>query len=373
MNSSVYRYILFFFLVVSLYSCNKHIVPQETIIYPIPPDTARIQFLTRYSGSQDIVKQSKFTKFILGENKPLTIFKPYGVAIHNGKIYVCDNGIAGVEIIGLENKTFSYFVPKGNGQLKSPLNCNLDEKDNLYIADGDRKQIVVFDNKGAYLNSFGEKEKFKPTDVFIYGNKIWVANVLNNKIYVYDKDSIGKLLFTFPEAAQGDEDYLYSPVNLFVQNDKVYVSDLGGFNVKVFDISGKYLQTIGSFGNSPGQFSRNKGICADKDGNIYVVDASFENAQIFNKDGKLLMAFGGPYNRQGDMWLPAKITLDYDNLAYFQQYVNPMYRLKYILLVTNQYGPDKLSVYGAIELNPNYKAGANNTSQPIEKKKNKKN
>jgi sugar lactone lactonase YvrE len=369
MKNLFFGYFVFFFSVILFISCNRHIAPQASIIFPAPPDTARIQFLTRFGGSQDIVKQAGFSKVVLGANKPLPIYKPYGVAIHKNNIYVCDNGVAGLEIIGLEKRTFRYFTPKGNGQLKNPINCFVDDQDKLYIADGDRKQIVIFNSKGEYLNAFGEADKFKPTDVFVYGKKIWVANILNNKIYVYDRDSVGKLLFTFPESSPGNEDYLYSPVNLFIENDKVYVSDIGGFNVKIYDLNGKYLQTVGSYGRNRGQFGRNKGVTVDKNGNIYVVDASFDNAQIFNKEGNLLMAFGGPYTGPGYMWLPAKITIDYKNLEYFRKYVDPAYKLKYIILVTNQYGPDKLSVYGAIEPDPNYKPAVKDSDNKQKKKK----
>ena len=79
-----------------------------------------------------------------------------------------------------------------------------------------------------------------------------------------------------------------------------------------------------------------------------MVDAGFENVQIFNKDRKLLMYFGGSYKGPGDMWLPAKIIIDYDNLEYFQKYVDPGFTLKYLIFVTNQYGPDKVNVYGRV-------------------------
>ena len=60
------------------------------------------------------------------------------------------------------------------------------------------------------------------------------------------------------------------------------------------------------------------------------------------------MFFGGPYKGPGDMWLPAKVIVDYDNLDYFRQYVDPKFNLKYLIIVSNQYGPDKISVYGAV-------------------------
>jgi hypothetical protein len=65
--------------------------------------------------------------------------------------------------------------------------------------------------------------------------------------------------------------------------------------------------------------------------------------------GKVLMFFGGPYKVPGNMWLPADVALSYTNLEYFRQFVDPSFNLKYLVFVSNQYGPDKVSVYGFVE------------------------
>jgi len=332
-------------------ACSRHmkiVAHKETIIYPTPPDTARIQFLTTFSSSENTAgKQKGFSRFIFGQSPVKPIKKPYGIAVHNGKVYICDTGLGLLEEVDLEKNTFNYFDPQGKGKLKLPLNCCVDNEGNLYVADGVRMQVVVFDAKGNYISAFGETDKFKPTDVFVSGDKIWVSNIKNNKVHVYNKDTHA-LLFTFPDSEQGQPDFLYSPANLFVTSDKVYVSDMGDFKVKIYDHNGKFQSSVGSNGSNPGQFVRPKGIAVDSAGNLYVVDASFENTQIFNKEGRVLLYFGGPYKGPGDMWLPAKITIDYNNLKYFQKYVDPAYKLNYLIFVTNQYGPDKINVYGSI-------------------------
>ncbi|MEZ4999553.1 MAG: hypothetical protein R2744_00210 [Bacteroidales bacterium] len=94
---------------------------------------------------------------------------------------------------------------------------------------------------------------------------------------------------------------------------------------------------------------RPKGIAVDRNRNIYVVDAAFENVQIFNSSGQLLMFFGGPYRSPGDMWLPADVTTDYENLGYFEKFVDPDFELQFIIYVTNQYGPGKIGVYGFVK------------------------
>lgn len=319
------------------------------VIFPPPPDTTRIQFLTRFSNSTDITgKRSSIMRYILGEEESKPIHKPYGLAIHGGKIYICDTMLPGLEIIDLQKNTFDYFIPAGLGQLKKPLNCTLDGEGHLYVADVLRRQIVVFDNEGNHLFAIGDGNSGKPTDVIVYQGKIWVSDLASHQIKVYDKNN-SELLFAFPKVQKSHPSYLFSPTNLDIQDGEIYITDTGDARVKVFNDKGEYIRTIGSFGKLPGQFVRPKGLALDRQGRLYVVDAAFENVQIFNKQSDILMFFGGKYKGPGYMWLPAGISVDYDHLKYFQEYVYPGFNLKYIVLVANQYGPDRVSVFGFVE------------------------
>ncbi len=320
------------------------------IIYPAPPEQARIQYLTKITTSLDLGKKQKtFSKLVLGEEKAKTMVKPYGLSIYKGKIYVCDQYGGGMEIIDLDKKDILFFKPRGKGQLRVPINCCVDEKGYLYVADAGRMEIVVFDEKGNFVKSFGEKEKFKPTDVCVYDNKIYVANPAGNKINVYSKDSLNKLLLSFPDVDPSDRSFLGMPSNIAAGNGRVYAADFGYSMIKIFNADGTYIDSIGSRGDRPGQFSKLKGIALDRDTNIYAVDAAFENVQIFNKDGKLLLVIGGHYQGSGDLIIPAKVMIDYDNMSYFQKYVDPGYDLKYLIFVTSQYGPDLINIYGRVE------------------------
>ena len=318
-------------------------------VFPSPPDTARIQYLTSFSNSIDVTGgRSGFMKYIAGEEENLPITKPYGITSSKDKIYICDTMLGGLEIIDLKNNTFEYFIPKGKGQLKKPINCFVDSKNYLYVADSERKQVVKFDAKGNFINAYGDPNTIKPTDVFVYEDKIYVSDVKNHLIKVFSNTHSNPTK-EFPKTLKQTPEYLYSPVNIFVQNDKIYVSDIGDAKIKIYDLNGKYLNFVGDYGKEVGHFVRPKGIAVDKSENLFVTDAGFENVQMFNQDGQLLMFFGGKYHEPGDMWLPAKIALDYENLGYFRKYVNKDFDLKYLIYVTNQYGPDKVSVYGFVE------------------------
>jgi DNA-binding beta-propeller fold protein YncE len=144
---------------------------------------------------------------------------------------------------------------------------------------------------------------------------------------------------------------LFSPTNVAVDDkERIYVSDSGGFTVKVYDSDGGLLRSFGDLGVTPGQFTMPKGIGADREGRIYVVDAATPVVQLFDAEGRLLMWFGEPKSSgAAGLYLPAGLTIDYDNVSFFQKYVAPGYKLEYLILLTNQVGPQKVSVFGFIK------------------------
>ena len=324
--------------------------PQPLVIYPAPPEPTKIQYLTKITSTLDLdKKQNFFSKFMVGEEKPKAMVKPYGLAIHKGKMYVCDQYGGGMEIIDLEKRDMEFFKPDGKGKLRVPLNCFVDEKGYLYIADGGRFEIVVFDEEGNFVKSFGEKEKFRPTDVYVKGDKVFVTNIANNRISVFSNDSLNTLLYNIPNVEPGSPGFLCSPVNMTIQDDRVYASDFGCSRVMIYGLDGTLIDSVGSQGDRPGQFAKVKGIAVDKEYNLYAVDAAFENVQVFNKEGQLLIVFAGHFKGNGDLIIPAKIIIDYDNLKYFEKYVDPSFDLKYLIFVTSQYGPNLINVYGRVE------------------------
>lgn len=334
-------------------ACNRQVAkapaPETLVIFPPPPDTTRIQFLTHFSSSSDLEgKAGGFHRFLFGEETPENMIKPYGVTAHGDKVYICDTGLGGLVILDLAKASFDYFIPGGKGQLKLPINCCLDERGYLYVADANRGQIVVFDRELNFLHAFGETDRFRPTDVAVYQGRIWVANVEDHNLYVYGSEDYS-LIGKQPDIAAGEDGFIRQATNISISNNTIYVSDFGDFNIKLYSPEGDFLGKIGAFGNGPGSFTRPKGIALDRESNLYAVDAAFENVQIFNREGQLLMHFGGGYEGAGAMWLPAAVEISYENLQFFEPYVDESFRLKYLIYVSNQYGPSKINVYGFVE------------------------
>jgi sugar lactone lactonase YvrE len=73
----------------------------------------------------------------------------------------------------------------------------------------------------------------------------------------------------------------------------VYVSDTGNFRVQVFTPAGRYVRSIGEFGNGPGQFTWPFDVAVDGDGNVYVADDKEQTLAKLTPSGRQLWRRGG--------------------------------------------------------------------------------
>jgi DNA-binding beta-propeller fold protein YncE len=314
---------------------------EEYLFYPLPPNLPRFQFLASFSSPLDVSSgTSGFRNFVFGgeDKEDHLVEKPYGVAIHEGAIYVVDTRGSGWAVFDLANRKSAVVRPKGGGTLKKPINIAIDDDGTRYVTDTERDQVVVYDRQNRFLKAYGEPGEFKPVDVSIAGDRLYVTDVMHHKVHVLDK-STGNTLLSFGE--------FNNPTNLSVAaDDTLYVVDTINFRVQQFTLEGEFIRQFGEPGAVPGTFSRPKGISVDRDGYIYVVDAAFENVQVFAQDGGALMFFGAPGNDRDNINMPTVVKLDYDNVSYFEKYIAPDFDVEYLVLVASQFGNNKVAVFG---------------------------
>jgi sugar lactone lactonase YvrE len=330
----------------------------ETVVFPAPPDPPRIQFLLALASSWDVTGErprDSWLSRLTGEEEEERLLhliqKPYGMALHDDRLFVCDAYLRGFVRIDLVARTFEPIKPAGQGTLDVPINCDVDPvRGNLLVTDTGRDQVVVLDLDGAYRTAFALPEGGRPSDLVVHGNEVWVADMAGAAVHVYDAGTFA-LLRSFPgEGAQEGEfeTRILRPINLDVSERGFYLTDMGDFHAKAFTLDGTHRWSVGGVGQIPGSFGRPKGVAVDSAGRMYVVDAAFENVQIFNDEGQLLMFFGGPYSGLGTMYLPAQVRIYSEGIDFFRSYLDPRFGLDAVIFVTNQYGPDKVSVYGLI-------------------------
>jgi len=337
------------FLLIIAGCASKPPKVELTLFYPQPPEPPRLQWLTSLMGAKDIeAKRSSFETFITGEKESgARLDKPYGVAVQKGKIYVCDTN-ATVMVFDLEKRSYGPLQgAMGPGKLLQPLNISIDRDGNKYVSDTVRQQVVVFDRNDKYVKVFGLPGAWKPVDALVFEDKLYVADIKNGEIHVFDKTT-GNPVKRFGKKGEAEEN-LSLPTNLTFDRDGIlYVSDAGRFQIVKYDRDGHYLGAIGKLGSNPGTFARPRGLATDRNKRLYAVDASFDNIQMFDEKGRLLLWFGhfGKAGRlPGELYLPAKVAIDYENIDFFRGFAAPQFEIEYLVVATNQFGNHMVSVF----------------------------
>ena len=329
-------------------STTEKKVERAAVFYPPLPNPPRIQYLATFSGPSDVgAARSAFLDFLVGKDsgESEAIQKPYGVAIHGGRIFVVDTRGGGYAVFDLQNRRFDKVQGSGGGKLLKPINITIDADGSRYVTDTGRDQVIVFDREDRYQRAYGATGQFKPGDIAVTGDRLYITDLKHHEIQVLDRQS-GNLLFKIGKAGSKEGEFIY-PTNLAIGPDQqLYVTDTGNFRIQKFNLEGKFVRSFGAVGSGFGQFARPKGVALDRDGRLYAVDAAFQNIQVLSPEGKLLMFFGSAGDDPENINLPTQVAIDYDNVRYFQPYADPKFRLEYVILVASQFGASKVNAYG---------------------------
>lgn len=307
----------------------------------------RIQHLVSLNSESDLgAPRSGLAEFVAGKDvKGYRLTQPYGAALHEGKLIVADTGAPGLAVFNLITRRVVLQAGAGAGRMLRPINITIDGDGTRYVADAGVNRVLVFGSDEKFVRSLGADGQFRPTDVAIAGNRLYVVDILNNQVQVLDKRT-GALMFKFGKAGSGKGE-LFQPTNIAIGPDgDVYVAETGNFRVQRFSADGLHVRFYGEQGNVPGTFARPKGLSVDRKGRIYVGDAAIQNVQIFENDGRLLMDFGRPLEGLEGLNLPAGVRLDYNNIAQFSRYADANFEIEYLVLVVSQFVPNKVDVYG---------------------------
>lgn len=318
----------------------------EPAFFPPPPDTPRLQFLLAIGSDADLPgATSSFAATLLGEEERRELMRPRGIDVYGGVIYISDSSQHTVIKIDLAAGSFEHINDQGSGKLASPSGLALAEDGTLYVADVKRHEIVVFaPGDQHFLYTMGDPETSHPTDVAVAGDKLYVTDVLDHEIEVYDRIS-KKLINNLGGPGEEPGRFRYPTFLDLGPNGDLYVCDALNSRVQQLRPDGTPVASYGEAGDWHGDLPRPKGVAVDSRGRVHVLDAAFENAQIFLPDGRPATAYGGYGNFVGHMYLPFGIHLDTSLMPLFRDRVDPRLKPLYLVLVTNQAGPEKLNIY----------------------------
>lgn len=326
-------------------------VDRAYAFWPQPPIEPRVQFVRAFAYSTDLApeKQSGFDKLVFGSEaeRALEINKPYGVDMRDGKIYVCDIRNLCVTILDLPKKQTRIVGVSGLNRFQNPVDLDVADDGMLYVADKLRG-IMVFDQAERYVNVFGH-EKFQPIGIAVFGDRLYVCNMASQNVEILDRRT-GHLLGSIGTVGDSDGQFRL-PLGIDVDREgNLHVVDVMRCRLQKFSPEGKLLAAVGEATDSAGNFVRPKHVAIDDDGQVFVVDAAFQNVQVFDKEYRLLTSFGSAGSHPGSMSLPAGICIVDNRLNLFADEIHPFFNATRLILVTNQFGPQKISVYALGQL-----------------------
>lgn len=311
------------------------------LMWPEPPLTPRIKVVDVLASEADLGRSLTFReslmKVLTGQKPEVArIYQPRDVVVSDDgkRIYASDFGVSSIFVFDLQNRNVRTFPAE------RPFGLALDDQENLYVVEEEAKRIVVFNGAGAEIRKITHDSLVRPTGAAIDRSRkrLYVADPARkaspeHTVKIFDLE--GKFLGTIGKGKGDCHGCLLFPTYVAVDHDgNVYVTSTLNARVDVFDLHGTYLRTIGGRGTNFGMFDKPKGVALDSFGNIHVVDSGWSNVQIFNQKGEVLLFYGGRGSYPGLMKNPTGIAIDRENKIYVADYLN--YRIVVYQLVNTK-------------------------------------
>jgi DNA-binding beta-propeller fold protein YncE len=293
--------------------------PAKPIVWPAPPERARIRYVGQLSTSADLkpgvpITQG-FGEMLFGKAPAYSMLTPYAVCTDEAdRLFVADSNAQVVHVFDLKGRRYFRWAPANREKrFAQPVGIAYDPAGRLFVADSVAGRIYEFDRRGRQTGVIGAGVVVRPCGLAFDARRrqLFVADAGAHRVLVFSQR--GELVTRIGTRGVALGQFNY-PTNVAVDaRALLYVSDSLNFRIQQFSPQLQPLRQIGRKGDVPGYFAQPKGVAVDTQGHLYVVDANFEAVQIFNDQGALLMDFGQEGRQPGGFWLPAGIYIDRRN------------------------------------------------------------
>ena len=295
------------------------------VLFPPPPDEPRFEWIATITTPEDIPgeAQSQFNKLLLGETADFSFSGPISaVALSNGNVVVSDIYDRNLKLINLNEKEIGIF---SESTFKMNLGLAVDAKDQVYVAEGDSRRILIFSARGEPVGNIGGPEFFsKPAMLAINErlNRIYATDPVDSAIKVFSLD--GEFLFEFGQRGIEDGEF-NAPQGLAIDQDgNLYVADMLNARVQKFSPDGEFLDKFGERGQFSQHLENPKGLAFDTENHLYVADSRRPNFRVFEPDGTLLIEVGSAVRSDHKLGfgVPVSIFVDQQDKVYVADFLN---------------------------------------------------
>jgi DNA-binding beta-propeller fold protein YncE len=170
--------------------------------------------------------------------------KPRGIAVdRKGNTYVADTGNARIQKFSPKDEFLANFGKSGSreGELTEPVGVTIDAAGNIYVTDSSRNRLLKFDHKGTFV------KEWKGPDPGFYGPRDLVAGP-DMRLYILDQgrsrvvrfDPVTETSEEWGRSGAGEGEF-GELTGIATGGNRIYVADALNDRIQVFDLSGKFI------------------------------------------------------------------------------------------------------------------------------------
>lgn len=283
------------------------------MVWPLPPQPSRVAYVMQIREHADLFQESGFWRTLGGwitGGPDSRLVRPTAVAIHpSGGLVVTDIGRQTAFFFDWSHRRCRNLGSERPGGLPSPVGVAALRDGRILVSDSKLRSVEAFSQDGRWLGSFAKAGLLeRPAGIAVNDerNEIYIADVAGHAVLVFDPQ--GNLLRRFGRHGAGLGEFNFPTHIAIGPEGQLAVTDSMNFRIQLFSPEGKPIQAIGSHGDAPGQFSRPKGIAADSRGWFMVVEGLYDVIQFFDWNGAFLITIGASGSHPGEFWLPSGLV-----------------------------------------------------------------
>ena len=230
-------------------------------------------------------------------------------------------------------------------KLCKPWGITTNDSNEIFVSDMNNNRIVVFNENGEFIRSFGQSFLKWPNGVLCDNmGRVFVTSRNDNKILVFGQS--GEYISSFhngnslsePRGISFDADgnlivcdagnkcvrffspegnifktvgagRLRLPLDCVCHRGKLFVSDRDAHLIKVYNSNGRFLYEFGTYGTGNGELNNPTGLAVDKMGHLLACSPGNDQVQVFTLDGKFVAKFGEYGKGLGQMLSPSSVSV----------------------------------------------------------------
>ncbi|MCG2577170.1 6-bladed beta-propeller [Dechloromonas sp. XY25] len=240
-----------------------------------------------------------------------------GVVDENGRILITDVSRAAVFVFDPANGRLDVWeFAKGYRRFASPTGIALGPAGRVFVADADLKQVFSLDPQGNGTVVIDSGVLERPTGLAWDAKEglLYVSDTQAHQIKVFDMT--GRQVRTIGRRGEGPGEFNF-PTFLSLSRDRLVVSDTMNARVQLIPLDGNGTpEIVGERGTMMGNLVRPKGVAVDSENNLYVIESYYDHLLIFDERARFLLPIGGAGKTAGSFYLPGGVWIDRGNRVF---------------------------------------------------------